>query len=421
MKNFKNFLNEKLNNNQQKYIDLIINYLKNNTDFELYEYNDEFIVDKKENDIKLIGKLYLFGDNNAIRFNFDDTNIHSIDMWENFEFDFKSKLYNNPSFTMYVDDSIVQYLDDVVDFINGDITVNEDVEVQEEKEHDVDVKTASDEKVTLKNLIISKVVLEENMDIFTTMNMLIKQVAFGISNSLIITGGAGLGKTSEVKSTLKEVHKPYELFAGDITTAGLYETIFLNRDKLIVFDDCDSVFKDKPSLNILKAALDTYPEREISRVLKTYFDSSDMTDDEIQLKYEEEGKLPKQFVFTGQIIFISNLEGNQIDKAVVSRSLHVDVDLNREEVLERMRNIMQKLYKDIPMNMKEEALEFIDHITSEYPTKFDLNIRTLIHSINIRVSNDKLTVNLGGTEVPAWQMLIKQYLVDKDRMKKNVK
>lgn len=410
MKKFNNFLLERLNIKQQKFLDKIISYLHNNLNFDIFLYNDEFIVNKKDGE-KLIGKLYLTDNNRAVRFNFKGNNIDSIDIWNFFKFKFKNseKLYNKPSYTIMVDNSITQYLGLLVDFINGHISVNEDVD-------NIEFKEADEEDVKFKNLKLSNVVLNQNLDIFTTMEMFVKQVAYKISNSLVITGGAGLGKTSTVLETLKEIGKKpnidYITFGGDITTAGLYETLFIYRDKLIVFDDCDDVFKEKASVNILKVALDTYKIRKISRILKTNFDSEGMTDAEIQAEYEKTGKLPKTFEFTGQIIFISNINGKDMDPAVISRSIHVDIDLNREEVLNRMRQIMEKLYPLISMKVKEETLEFLDYMVSNFKTKFDLNIRTLIHSINIRVSNDFM-INFDGEKVPAWQMLIKQYLVEK--------
>jgi len=39
-----------------------------------------------------------------------------------------------------------------------------------------------------------------------------------------------------------------------------------------------------------------------------------------------------------------------------------------------------------------------------------LNIRTLIHSINLRAHNEEL-IKVGDQEVPVWKLLIKKYLV----------
>ena len=208
---------------------------------------------------------------------------------------------------------------------------------------------------------------------------------------------------------VKDVH--YFFATGTATTAGLYEILFLNRDKLIVFDDCDDVFKDSDSLNMLKGALDTYETREVAKLTKgNTFNSMGMDVAEIQQEYEDTGKLPNKFPFIGQIIFISNLSENRFDKALISRSLHVDVHLNKQELHDRMKEIMRKLCPAVDMDKKEEALDYLTYITNNYPTKFDMNIRTLIHSINLRANNEEI-MRIGDKEEYIWKLLIKKYLI----------
>jgi hypothetical protein len=221
--------------------------------------------------------------------------------------------------------------------------------------------------------------------------------------------------TQTVKDTLSslgmEKDKHYYAATGTATTAGLYEILFKNRHRLIVFDDCDAVFKDPESVNILKGALDTYEVREISKLSKgNTFDSTGMDDSEIQEEYESSNKLPNKFEFIGQIIFISNLPEDRFDSALLSRSLHVDVHLNKKELFERMKEIMKKLCPDVTMDKKEEALEYLTFITNNYPTKFDMNIRTLIHSINLRANNEEV-IKIGDREELIWKLLIKKYLI----------
>ena len=108
--------------------------------------------------------------------------------------------------------------------------------------------------------------------------------------------------TQVVKDTLSslgmEKDKHYYFATGTATTAGLYEIIFKNRNKLIVFDDCDDVFKEPDSNNLLKGALDTYPVREISKLTKgNTFDSTGMSDSEIEEEYDIRGKVPNRFEF----------------------------------------------------------------------------------------------------------------------------
>jgi predicted AAA+ superfamily ATPase len=117
---------------------------------------------------------------------------------------------------------------------------------------------------------------EISIDVFELIREKVLQVSYKYANSLIITGGSGLGKTHEVKEALKESRERYKFVKGDITTAGLYQLLFEHKDELIVFDDCDAVFEDADP-NILKAALDSYPEREVSRSIASYFSTKGMS------------------------------------------------------------------------------------------------------------------------------------------------
>ena len=141
---------------------------------------------------------------------------------------------------------------------------------------------------------------------FDFLTDLTSMVVNDITPSLIVTGEGGLGKTHSVKSTIAQnglETNEYVFFKGYSTARGLYNTLFDNNGKLIVFDDCDSVLEDKVALNILKSALDSYETREISWMAK-------MTKGDVY---------PNQFNFTGRVIFISNKNKDKIDEAVLSR------------------------------------------------------------------------------------------------------
>ena len=107
-------------------------------------------------------------------------------------------------------------------------------------------------------------------DMFGNLERLTKMVGRGIQPSLVITGMAGVGKTHLVKTTLSDMglRESHEFvhFKGRATAAGLFITLYQNSDKVVVLDDCDSVFKDDDAVNILKAALDSYDTRKISYI-----------------------------------------------------------------------------------------------------------------------------------------------------------
>lgn len=195
---------------------------------------------------------------------------------------------------------------------------------------------------------------------FDFLEDLTSMVVIGATPSLVVTGGAGNGKTSTVTKVVDLAlnSSDYITFKGYSTARGLYNTLYDNNNKLIIFDDCDSVLEDKVSLNILKSALDSYDKRTISWMAKM-----NKSDD-----------YPHQFDFTGRIIFISNKEGKNIDGAIRSRSLMVDLTMTPVEKIERLSHIMEDILPDYSMDIKLSALSFLDDVKDTY----DINIRTFI-------------------------------------------
>lgn len=195
---------------------------------------------------------------------------------------------------------------------------------------------------------------------FNFLQDLTTMVVTGITPSLIVTGPGGNGKTSTVMSVVQSAldSSAYITFKGYSTARGLYNTLYDNNGKLIIFDDCDSVLEDKVSLNILKSALDSYDKRTISWMAK-------MNKNDVY---------PSQFDFTGRIIFISNKEGKNLDSAIRSRSLMVDLTMTPVEKIERLSHILPNILPDYSMEVKEQSLEFLDSIKDSY----DINIRTFI-------------------------------------------
>lgn len=190
---------------------------------------------------------------------------------------------------------------------------------------------------------------------------LAKMVIMGVSPSLLVLGEGGLGKSYSIKNALvdcgMEEHE-YVFFKGYSTARGLYNSLYDNNGKVIVFDDCDSVLEDKVAINILKSALDSYDEREITWLSKMN-------------KSEE---YPNKFKFNGRIIFISNKKKSSLDQAVLSRSLVVDLSMSADDKIERMRHILAAILPEYSIGVKQQALDFLEEVKN----KAELNIRTLI-------------------------------------------
>jgi hypothetical protein len=214
---------------------------------------------------------------------------------------------------------------------------------------------------------------------FGFLNDLTTMVVNDITPSLLVLGQGGLGKTHSVTKTIEEnglSESDYVFFKGYSTARGLYNTLFDNNGKLIVFDDCDSVLEDKVAINILKSALDSYERRTISWMAK-------MT------KGDE---YPNQFDFTGRIIFISNKSKDKIDGAVLSRSLSVDLSMTPDDKVERMSAILPGILPGYDMAVKEDALGFLKSVKDEV----NLNMRMLIMVSKMRLTYPDSWKDLAG-------------------------
>ena len=196
---------------------------------------------------------------------------------------------------------------------------------------------------------------------FEFLGNLTQMVIGGVTPSLIIVGEGGLGKTHSVTQTIKanDVEEDCYIFLKGYSTArGLYNTLYDNNGKLIIFDDCDSVLEDKVAINILKSALDSYERRTISWMAK--MNKSD--------------EYPQQFDFTGRIIFISNKSKEKIDEAIRTRSLTVDLTMTPDDKIERMGSILGSILPEYSIEVKKQALEFLKTVKDDV----SLNMRMLI-------------------------------------------
>jgi len=185
---------------------------------------------------------------------------------------------------------------------------------------------------------------------FEILNDMTRAVKRGDVRAMIVTGPPGVGKSYGVETVLHKHDlfadvaqdqklKKYEVVKGAMSALGLYCKLheFKDRKNILVFDDCDSVFFDDLSLNILKAALDTSKRRMIhwntdSRLLK-------------------DESLPNKFEFLGGAIFITNIKFDHVRskklrdhlEALESRCHYLDltIDTEREKLL-RIRQVVDE-------------------------------------------------------------------------------
>jgi len=205
---------------------------------------------------------------------------------------------------------------------------------------------------------------------FDILDQMTKATIAGDVRAMIVVGPPGVGKSYGVEKQLEHSGLfdklsgrkiKYEVIKGAMTPIGLYCTLYKHSDKnnVLVFDDCDSVFQDDLSLNILKAALDSGKKRRI------YWNS-----DSAMLRREG---VPDMFDFKGACIFITNLQFSNLKskklqdhlEALQSRCHFLDLTLNtmRDRFL-RIKQIYRKgeLFADYDFSQEQGdmVIEFME-------------------------------------------------------------
>ena len=222
---------------------------------------------------------------------------------------------------------------------------------------------------------------------FQFVSDMVTMLANGAQASVVVTGPGGLGKSYTVSKSLEangfkdistlealevgariNTKKSFRVIKGYSTPKGLYRLLYENKDGVLVFDDCDSVLKDPVSLNLLKGALDSYSRRIISW-------RADIRDED----------LPTSFEFKGRVVFISNLSSSQIDQAIITRSMAVDLSMTTKQKIERMRHIMEsgEFMPEADKQHKVDAITLVDLLQDKVK---ELSLRTLIQVVKIRAN-----------------------------------
>ena len=206
----------------------------------------------------------------------------------------------------------------------------------------------------------------------------------GDVRAMIVSGPPGVGKSFGVEkvlgkhdliATLGDRPAKYQVVKGAMSAIGLYCKLYnyADKDNVLVFDDCDSVFSDELSLNILKAALDSKKSRTIHWNTDSF-------------KLRNEG-VPDSFEFKGGAIFITNIKFDNVKskkmrdhlEALESRCHYIDltIDTDREKML-RIKQITKDGMLDEYQLGNDVVDEIVEFCESNKARLRELSLRTVL-------------------------------------------
>ncbi len=163
----------------------------------------------------------------------------------------------------------------------------------------------------------------------------LEMVVKGYSNSLILVSKAGLGKTTLLMNTMKELklEKHYLYCNSYITSLQLFKildkTNKLDDPRILILDDVEMILKDKLILGLLKGAL---WEANGKRIVNYNSSTPKIQDNTI---------IPD---FKGRIVFLLNefLSDNELIKALKDRGLYYELKMTNDQILDFMAREMVK-------------------------------------------------------------------------------
>lgn len=209
------------------------------------------------------------------------------------------------------------------------------------------------------------------------------------THSLFLSGRPGIGKTTAVlyylvKHGLKPI-KDFVYYNTHTSPLTLYMTLYNNKDKIIIFDDMQKLFKDEISRNMFLSCLWSPTGKRIVNW------NSIVTMD----RYE----MPKRFIFEVKVIaMVNKIPANM--EGIRSRCFNYELNFKHKEILKILDIVASE------KKMPDEIMKFIRKNTNEAN---EVNLRTLI-KLNDLYSNSNNWEKLAMEQLelnPDLQTLIK--------------
>ena len=226
---------------------------------------------------------------------------------------------------------------------------------------------------------------------FNALNLISSQTVNGKNKALIVSGPAGVGKSHNVLQAAREFEKrggKVGVIKGFCRPTGLYRALYDHsaHNDVLIFDDADSAFGDPVSLNLLKAACELSENRRISWMAET------------KMLTDEGDRLPRTFEYSGNIVFITNIDMQAaVDRghglaahfdALMSRSLYIDLGMkNKRDCIVRIKQVVESGALTSHGITSTDAREILGFVEENSEKLRELSLRLVVKIGHLKRNN----------------------------------
>jgi DNA polymerase III delta prime subunit len=226
---------------------------------------------------------------------------------------------------------------------------------------------------------------------FNALNLISAQTVNGKNKALIVSGPAGVGKSHNVLQAAREFEKrggKVGVIKGFCRPTGLYRALYDHsaQNDVLIFDDADSAFGDPVSLNLLKAACELSENRRISWMAET------------KMLTDEGDRLPRTFEYSGNIVFITNIDMQAaVDRghglaahfdALMSRSLYIDLGMkNKRDCIVRIKQVVESGALSSHGITTTDAREILGFVEENSEKLRELSLRLVVKIGHLKRNN----------------------------------
>lgn len=204
---------------------------------------------------------------------------------------------------------------------------------------------------------------------YATLTKLFQKFKEGYFDLLIVISKGGLGKTYNAEQVLSN-NGVCEIRAH-ITPLGLYQYGYLYKDKLMWFDDVESLFNNDKMIGLMKQFAQTQPVKHIK-----YLTSRD-----VSVKEWDE-KIPKEYDTKCKVLMTCNNLRRIKDESVLAlldRGIKMYFIPEQEEIIEYIRKNLGKIDEEIITKLKNSnrGISLRDYIKLAQLKKAGFNLNSI--------------------------------------------